>query len=216
VQSVRRSVKKVNAFLRWLLRLEFRLRDMKQLQPNEPFDIRKHQLIPARSVMVRNLDAITDHHDEVERVEGRQIQLASGERVETDVLLWGTGYRMSLRYLGLPPFDEMQRLDQLTPRLGSLVRSIDYPDLFFVGMSLTESTSSTPFFAAVEARSIVSHILGECEIPLKNVPHLVAHWDLHRLFARFDHANYSPTWWKVKYFLLALWYGLRRNKPIDV
>ena len=83
-------------------------------------------------------------------------------------------------------------------------------------MSLTESTSATPFFAAIEAKSIVAHILGECEIPKKRTPHLVAYWDLHRHFARFDQTNYPRFWWRIKYFLLACWYALLRNKTVKI
>jgi hypothetical protein len=80
---------------------------------------------------------------------------------------------------------------------------MDYPNLFFIGMSLNNSTTATPFFVAIEAKSIVAHIMGKCKIPNKNVPYLVNHWDLLKFFARFDHYNYPRFWWKIKYFLLA-------------
>lgn len=123
---------------------------------------------------------------------------------------------MGSGYLGLPEYSRIDTLDDLRPRLGSLIRAIDYPHLFFIGMSLIDSTSSTPFFAAIEAKSIVAHILGRCEIPKKNIPHHIAHWDLFRYFASFDHANYPKFWWKIKYFLLVWWYGAFRNKHVEI
>lgn len=102
------------------------------------------------------------------------------------------------------------------PRLGSLVRSVDYPNLFFIGMSLIDSTSSTPFFAAVEAKSIVAHVRGDCDIPKRIIPYHIAHWDLFRYFASFDRANYPRLWWRIKYFLLALWYAVLPNKSVRI
>lgn len=216
IQSLAGSVDSVNAFLRGLLRIKYWFRGMTALRPEEPFDVREHQLIPARSTMIQNLDTIVEHRSEVRSVKGNTIRLEDGEHFEANVLLWGTGYRMNLAFLDLPPFLDMRRLDELTPRLGSLVRSVDYPALFFLGISLTESTSSTPFIAALETRTIISHILGECEIPKTPVPHQITHWNLHRLFASFDHANYSKVWWRVKYFFLALWYLVLRGRTIRV
>lgn len=57
-------------------------------------------------------------------------------------------------------------------------------------MTLLDSTSSTPFFAAIESKSVVSHINGTCDIPAENVPHQITHWELFRYFARFDRASY--------------------------
>jgi hypothetical protein len=39
-------------------------------------------------------------------------------------------------------------------------------------MTLIDSTSSTRFFAAIEAKSIVSHIDGGCELLVHRIPHL--------------------------------------------
>lgn len=110
----------------------------------------------------------------------------------------------------------VETVDGLNPKLGALVRSNDYPTMFFIGMSLIESTSSTPFFAAIEAKSIVAHVPGRCEIPRRNVPHLIAHWDLFRHFARFDRAN-CPRWGcRIKHFALALWYAGFRDGSVEI
>jgi len=216
VQTVAPSTKAVNVFLRWLLRTFYNYFQATEVKPAEPFDIQKHQLIPGRSTMIQNLDTISRHRTEIQHIQDREITLENGERLATDLLLWGTGYRMNLGYLDLPEYSQVDTLDKLRPRLGSLIRSLDYPNLFFIGMSLIDSTSATPFFAAIEAKSIVAHILGHCEIPKKNIPHHIAHWNLFSYFASFDHANYPRFWWRIKYFLLALWYGIFRNRRVKI
>jgi cation diffusion facilitator CzcD-associated flavoprotein CzcO len=216
IQSITRSPEVVSAFLQGLLRREYRRFGLRALEPARPFEIQQQMLIPGRATMVRDLDGITRHRSEVRRVEGCDLQLADGTRHETDVLLWGTGYRMDLAYLGLPEYSGIRRHRELTPRLGSLVRSRDHPNLFFVGMSLSDTTSSTPFFAAIEAKSIVAHILGTCEVPTEPVPHQATHWHVFRHFASFDRANYRPGWWQLKYFLLAWWYALLPRRRVRV
>jgi hypothetical protein len=46
------------------------------------------------------------------------VVLDNGERLGADVLLWGSGYRMSLSYLELPEYRTVATLDQLRARLG--------------------------------------------------------------------------------------------------
>lgn len=215
VQSVLRSTDSVSAFLRWQLKTLYRHFQITELEPDEPFNAEKHQLPPGRSTMMGHLDAISRHQSEVRSIRGKEITLENGEHFETDMLLWGTGYRMNLKYLGLPEYDQIETLDELRPRLGSLIRSLDYPNLFFIGMTLIDSTSATPFFDVIEAKSIVAHILGRCDIPKKPILRRVAYWDVLRYFASFDRANY-PQWWKIKCFLLAWWYEIFRNRSIRV
>jgi len=189
---------------------------LESIRPAYDVDFRKHQVFPGRPLMIRNLDAISPHRSEVAELHGNEVVLKNGERLETDAILWGTGYRMNLAYLGLPEFRDVRTVKQLYPKLGSLVRSLDYPSLFFVGMWVIESNTSTPFAAAVEARTIVAHIRGRCEIPMTNIPHHINHWNLFKFFARFDHATYPRYWWRVKYAMLALWYLAFRKKLVRV
>lgn len=216
IQTFLPSPKGVNTFMRWMLHVQYRFFRLREIQPSEAFDVRVHQLIPGRASMLRRFDAIERHRGEIRRIGAREVELESGQRVASDIVLWGTGFRMNLGYLGMPELRGIDRVDELMPRLGSLVRSIDEPDLFFIGMSLTESTSSTPLLAAIEAKSIVAHIKGLCEIPTERTPRRVAYWDLFGHFARFDRANYAPGRWRLKYALLALWYEIRRNGSVTV
>lgn len=214
VQSILGSTATLSAFLQGLLERSYARFRLGGIEPNEPFDVRRHMLIPGRSTMIQNLTQIDRHHSEIREITGNRVELENGESYETDMVLWATGYRMDLSYLGLPEFEEIERLDELTPRLGSLVRSKDYPNLFFIGMSLIESTSSTPFFAVVEARSMVSHMVGSCEIPMKTVPHQINHWNLIEFFAGFDRANYPSFWWRLKYAWRALWYAIFQDRSV--
>jgi cation diffusion facilitator CzcD-associated flavoprotein CzcO len=216
VQTLNGSIESVNAYFRRRLKKLFTHFQLTEIIPTEPLDLRKHQLIPGRSLAIQNFDKISRHHTKIQKIKGRDIILENGERFKTDILLWGTGYKMNLRYLGLPEYQEIDTSEGLRPRLGSLIRALDYPNLFFVGMSLINSTQSTPFFTAIEAKSIVAHILGRCEIPLKNTPHNIVHWDLFRYFASFDHSNYPRLWWKIKYFMLAWWYEIFQNKSVKI
>ncbi|MBA1147659.1 NAD(P)-binding domain-containing protein [Ectothiorhodospiraceae bacterium WFHF3C12] len=216
MQTVLNSSDAVNGFLRWMLRRLYRWHGLEELEPDEPFDIRKHQLIPGRRVMIRNLHAISRHQGQVRSLEGNEVVLTNGDRFATDTLLWATGYRMSLEYLGLPEFAEVDTVQELRYRLGSLVRSRDYPNLFFLGMSLLDSTSATPFFAAVEAKSVVSHILGRCEVPDRVIPNVVAYWDVLRHFSKVNQPNEPRMWSNLKLFMLALWYQLLRNRSVRI
>lgn len=83
-------------------------------------------------------------------------------------------------------------------------------------MAASKATGSTPSFAALEARSIVAHMLGKCEIPRRNVPQQIAHWHLFRHFARFDRENYPRAWWRIKYVLLAWLYATLPNRRVRV
>lgn len=210
------STRTLNAFLRGLVGTEYEHFDLQAIEPDAPFDVDQHMLIPGRSEMIGAFSELVRHRGEVRRIDGRELTLADGERFTTDLVLWATGYRMDLSYLGLAAYRHIERLHELFPRLGSLVRSREHPDLFFVGMTLLDSTSATPFLAAVESKSIVAHILGRCEIPEEPVAHQVTHWDLYRHFARFDRANYPRGWWRVAQLLRAWWYAVFRNRSVRV
>ncbi len=205
----------VSAVMRWILRLNFRRLGVQALAPEEPFDFARHQLIPGRATVLANLDAIARHRGEVRSLRGNEVTLESGERFETDRVLWGTGYRMELSYLGLPEYQGIRRARELLPRLGCLVRSLDHPNLFFVGMTLINSTSSTPFLAAVEAKTIVSHMRGDCEIPPKPLSHHLTYRELPRYFAQFDRGSYSRLW-RLKQLWKGLWYAVFQGRSVRV
>lgn len=214
LQSIR-GTRAANALMRWLLEFAYDHFGLSGLAPDKPFDFNKHQLIPGRATLIRNIKTVTRHRAHVRALHGHELILSNGERVETDRVLWGTGYTMDLAYLGLPEYQRVRRPEELFPKLGSLVRSLDYPDLFFLGMTINNTSNSTPYGAAIEAKTIISHIRGECEIPERVLPHHLTYWDEIRYFATFDRANY-PGWWKLKYLGLALWFEALHNRSLRV
>ncbi len=216
MQTVTGSTRMVNAFLRWMLKKLYKYFKITEIMPPEGFDISKHQIIPGRSSVIRNFSRISHHQTKIRRIQGHEIRLENGDHFDTDIILWGTGYKMNLKYLGLPEYSRINTLEQLRPRLGSLFVRWIIRNLFFIGMSLIDGSGSTPFFTAIEAKSIVAHIMGQCEIPGENIPHLIVHWDLFKYFASFDHVNYPGIWWRIKYFLLVWWYAVLQNRHYNV
>jgi len=216
IQTIMPSLETVNERFGKILYSKYDYFQLKSIKPVEPLDLHKDQIIPGRSLMIRHFDNIHRHPDEIQAINENEIILKSGERLVSDVLLWGTGYQMNLSYLDLPEFNNITRLKDLKPRLGSLVRSLDYPNMFFLGMSLIESTSATPFFAAIESKSIVAHILGKCEIPRKKIPYHVVHWDLIKFFGSFYHGFFTRFLWKLKYYLKPWWYSIFPGKQVKI
>lgn len=214
LQSLR-GTKAASALMRWHLKIAYAHFGISGLAPDGPFDFDKHQLIPGRATLIRNLKRVTRHRAGIRSLRGRELVLSNGERLQTDRVLWGTGYTMDLSYLDLPEYRRVRRLEELFPKLGSLVRSLDYPDLFFLGMTVNNTSNSTPYSAAIEARTIISHMRGECEIPERTLPHHLTYWDVIRYFATFDRASY-PRWWKLKYLGLALWFVILHDRSLRV
>jgi cation diffusion facilitator CzcD-associated flavoprotein CzcO len=101
VQTIGQSPERVNAFLRWLIKIKFDFFNLNSIKPDEPYDLKKHQLLPDRELMIRNLDRITRHQSEIRQITGKRIILKNRETIETDLILWATGFRMNLNYLGL-------------------------------------------------------------------------------------------------------------------
>jgi cation diffusion facilitator CzcD-associated flavoprotein CzcO len=129
------------------LRARYHKFGMEELLPDARFDIERDQLIPGRWRLIANLSRIERHHDEVKAINGRSIVLRSGITVDADVLLWGTGYEMDISYLHTVGLNEIVRPEQLARRCGSMVVSLDAPNLYFISVGL-ESTSATPWHYA--------------------------------------------------------------------
>jgi cation diffusion facilitator CzcD-associated flavoprotein CzcO len=216
LQCAMPSLDKINKVFGKMINKKYSYFKLQDIKPDKPIDMYKDQVIPGRSLMIQHFDSINRYQGEIQTINEKSIILKNGQSLESDVLLWGTGYKINLSYLNLPEYNNITELKDLYPRLGSLVRSLDYPNLFFLGMSLIESTTATPFFTAIESKSIVAHILGKCEIPRKNIPHHVVHWNLIKFFGNFYHAPTIRIFWKLKYFLMPWWYSLFPRKQIKI
>lgn len=77
---------------------------LQDILPAGEFDITRDQLIPGRRAMIENFSKIERHQGEIAQIADRTVQISSGERIDVDLILWGTGYAMDLRYFESPPW----------------------------------------------------------------------------------------------------------------
>ena len=113
--------------------------------------------------MIENFGKIERHRGEVARISGNTVHFSSGGQADADVILWGTGYGLDLGYFDSPRLAAISRVDELAKRCGSLFKSLDAHNLFFLAVAL-ESTGSAPWAYAHACRSIVSHIRGKAHL----------------------------------------------------
>ncbi|MBA1145896.1 NAD(P)-binding domain-containing protein [Ectothiorhodospiraceae bacterium WFHF3C12] len=204
----------LNRILNRDLHARYEKAGLTDILPGHDFDVQHDQLIPGRPGMIRNFSGITRYRDEVQSLSGNTVQLASGERLEADLLLWGTGYRYDLDYLGLEPVNNAGSLAALNGRCYSVFRSVDAPNLFLLAPGVLEGITSAPWAYAHAAKSIMSHILGP---PVFNAPPKNAftnHFDLAKHLARRDRRSYPFGLWYLKYLRLALFYPKDRPMPL--
>jgi len=202
----------------WLANRDLRARYAKagieEIMPEGDFDFGRHQLIPGRARMIEGFRQIERHRGEVQSLRDTTIRLSSGEHVQTDVLLWGTGYAADYGYLGqYVPF-EGRDLNEAARRCYSGFRSMDAPNLFLLAPGVLETTTSTPWAYAHVAKSVMSHIAGNTVFVEQPRQALTNHFDLVKLLGRHDRRNYPFGLWYLKYLWLALRYP--RAKPLPI
>ena len=97
----------------------------------------------------------------------------------------------------------------------SILRNIEaWVERFGLAPGVLETSTSTPWAYAHVAKSIMAHIAGR---PVFVEPPRAAHtnhYDLVKLFARHDRANYPRLFWYLKYLWLALRHPKSRPMPI--
>jgi cation diffusion facilitator CzcD-associated flavoprotein CzcO len=196
------------------LRARYAKAGIPELAPAEPFDIERHQIIPGRPAMIANARRIAHHRAEVRTVEGTTIELSNEERIEADLLLWGTGYAADLGYLGVDALSGMTDLKEIGRRCRAIFRSGDAPNLFLLAPGVLETTTVTPWAYAHAAKSIMSHIAGRAELDAPPYPGMINHCDMVKLLARLDRATYPRGFWYLTYLRRALWYPKSRPLPI--
>jgi cation diffusion facilitator CzcD-associated flavoprotein CzcO len=196
------------------LRARYAKAGIPELAPAEPFDIERHQIIPGRPAMIANARRITHHRAEVRAVEGTTMALSNGERIEADLLLWGTGYATDLGYLAVDALSGMTDLKEIGRRCRAIFRSGDAPNLFLLAPGVLETTTVTPWAYAHAAKSIMSHIAGRAELDTPPYPGMINHCDMVKLLAKLDRATYPRGLWYLKYLRRALWYPKSRPLPI--
>ena len=203
----------LNASLNLDLRARYDKFGLNDILPDHAFDIRQDQLIPGRARMIGNFNQIDRHRGEVLSVQGRSITLSDAASIEADVILWGTGYEMDLRFLDSPALAGVKHVNQLTRRCGALFRSLDMPRLFFLAVIL-ETTGSAPWAYAHAARTIAGHIRGVAELDEVKVTAKINHYDLVHFLAQHDPVNYPADSWHGTYRELALAWPDHRSMPI--
>lgn len=195
------------------LRVRYQKFGMEHLLPDAPFDTEKDQLIPGRWRLIENLGQIERRRDDIRKIEGSSVVLRSGTTIAADVVLWGTGYEMDLSYLQLAGLNQISRPDQLARRCGSLVVSLDAPNLYFVSVGL-ESTSATPWQYAHLARTIVSQIRGTAKLSNEPVLRHLNYFGVPTFLAEFDPASYPRNTWRNEYVSLVTEFPNERPLPI--
>lgn len=195
------------------LRARYQKFGMEELLPDAPFDTEKDQLIPGRWRLIENLSQIDRRRDDIRKIEGSSVVLRSGTTVAADVILWGTGYEMDLSYLQSAGLKQVTRPDQLARRCGSLVVSLDAPNLYFVSVGL-ESTSATPWQYAHLAQTIVSQICGTAKLSNEPVLRHLNYFGVPTFLAEYDPVSYPSDSWREKYVSLVTDFPNERPFPI--
>jgi cation diffusion facilitator CzcD-associated flavoprotein CzcO len=203
----------INRLINRDLRARYAKAGVEEIMPSEEFDIRRELLIPGRPNMIRNFRSIERHRTEVWSLNGRTVHLSNGERIETDLLLWGTGYAVELDYLGLNALRSGMRLNDIARRCHSVFRSIDAPNLFLLP-GVLEENSSTPWAYAHAAKSIMVHVAGGAVFEGAPRQTFTNYFGLVKLLARRDRRNYPLGLWYVRYLWLAMF--RRKTQPMPI
>ena len=206
------------SLVNWLINRDLRARYAKaqlmEIMPDRDFDVRQDMLIPGRPGMSQNFRGIKRHRGEVMSLGGNSIGLSGGERMETDVLLWGTGFGVDMGYLGLEPLTNARSLNEISGRCRSVFLSTDAPNLFLLAPGVLETITSTPWAYAHVAKSIMSHVAGRPVFVSPPRQALTNFFDLVKLLAREDRENYPLGIWYLKYLWLAMLH--RRKRPLPI
>ncbi len=213
-QMLGMPVSLVNRRINRELRARYAKAEIMEIMPEVEFDISRDMLIPGRSGMIDNFRRIERRRGEVRSLRGKVIALKSGERLDADVMLWGTGYSVDLSYLGLESLARAKGLNDISSRCHSVFLSPDAPNLFLLAPGVLETVNSTPWAYAHVAKSIMSHIAGRPVFVGPPRRALTNFFDLVKLLARRDRGNYPIGIWYLKYLWLALWYPRSRPLPI--
>jgi cation diffusion facilitator CzcD-associated flavoprotein CzcO len=207
------SAAQIGSIIDTELRARYHKFGMEELLPDAPFNTEKDQLIPGRWRLIEKLRQIERHRDDIRTIEGKSVVLQSGTTIEADVVLWGTGYEMDLSYLKAIGLNQITRPDQLASRCGSMVVSLDAPNLYFVSVGL-ESTSATPWHYAHLARTIVSQICGTAKLSREPILKHLNYFGVPTFLSDFDPASYPSDTWRNEYVSLVTDFPNERPFPI--
>jgi len=213
LQMLGHSVEKISRDIDLDLRGRYKKFGLEDILPGHDFDLNRDQLIPGRFRMIENYGRIERHRAEVAAIEEKTLQLSTGKRLDADLILWGTGYEIDLSYFASPALRAISRIDDLAERCGSVVRSLDEPNLFFLSV-LLDGTGTAPWAYSLASRSIISHILGRANLVAEPTGRKINHFDLAKFLAELDPDSYPPDTWWSRYEKLALSHPEGEPMPI--
>jgi cation diffusion facilitator CzcD-associated flavoprotein CzcO len=196
------------------LRARYAKAGLDEIMPEGDFDIRRDQLVPGRPGMIKHFANIERHRGEIRAIRDKTLVLSNGEQVETDLLLWGTGYSVDFNFLGLEAISNARNLNEISSRCYSGFLCADAPNLFLLAPGVLERNTSTPWAYAHVARSIMSHIRGRPVFVRPPAEGLINHFDMLKLLAPEDRRNFPFGIWYLKYLWLAICHPWKRPMPI--
>lgn len=176
---------------------------LNDILPEEAFDLGRHQLIPGRYRMIENFRKIERHRAEVVRIAGRHVELSSGQGLDVDYLLWGTGYEIDLGFFANPALSGIRRSEELVVQCGAGIRALTEPGLYFMAAGL-ESTGTAPWMYALMARTIMSHIAGCATLETVPLARKLNHFHYLPFLAERDPMNFPEGLWEKHYLRLAM------------
>jgi hypothetical protein len=192
MQASGMTAEKQNAAIRADMQSRYQKFGIQAIQPPQPIDVLHDQLIPGRSRMLANFQAFERHPGSVLAIEGQQVLLSNGTRLDADLLLWGTGYAIDLGYFEDPRLSSIRGVNELGARCGCIFRSLDAPDLYFPGVGL-DGIGAAPWANVLMARSIMSHIRGTARLDRVPVGHKINHFEIARYLAQRDPGSYTEA-----------------------
>ena len=190
MQATGMTAAQQNAVLQADLLARYEKFGIQTIRPDRPMDVLHDQLIPGRARMLSNFGAIERYRGTVEALEGEVVKLADGTSLKADLLLWGTGYETDLSYFENPRIAAIRSVNELCARCACIFRSMDAPDLYFPAVGL-DGIGAAPWYNALIARSIMSHIRGTAQLDMEPVPHRLNHFDIAQYLASRDSGTYS-------------------------
>ena len=176
---------------------------IESIMPQQPFDVLKDQLIPGRPGMLAHIKSLHRLQGSVVAISGRTVTLSHGEELNTDVLLWGTGYEMDLAWIDQPALASVRSTAALVARCACIFRSLDAGNLYLPQAGL-DGIGSAPWSYALIARTTASHISGKAQLDMAPLGHKVNHFDIVSHLAPRDPGSFEPGAWQQQFRRLAL------------
>ncbi len=195
MQASGMPVEQQNALIDADLRARYEKFGIQSILPERAIDMRHDQLIPGRAGMLARFAEIERHQGTILSIVGAEVTLSDGAQLSPDLVLWGTGYGIDLRFFEEPRLAAIQNLHDLASRCGCIFRSLDAPNLYFPGVGL-DGVGATSWFYAIGARTVMSHIRGTAKLDMDPVHSKLNHLDLIRHLAPRDPGSFTPeTGW---------------------